>query len=267
MIGLMKQLLEEEKRLAQIIETVQKRLVDDIEGKLWISTTRGVPQYYYCTEQNVRTKLKGNYIPKSNIKLAAQLAQKEYDKAILKCAEQRLKQIQKITKNYNDNEIEHIYTSSHVARRKLIQPVEPTWEQKLSAWYKKEYVGKEFRDDVPLILTEKGERVRSKSEKILADYFYHHGILYKYECPLYLRGVGIVNPDFTFISPKTGREMYWEHEGRMSDPSYVEKAIRKINSYQNNGIFVGEDLLLTFETEKTVLNMKTVELMVEKYLM
>ena len=42
----------------------------------------------------------------------------------------------------------------------------------LMKWYEEEYQGKEFKEGTPLILTEKGERVRSKSEKILADYFY-----------------------------------------------------------------------------------------------
>ena len=64
-----------------------------------------------------------------------------------------------------------------------------------------------------MILTAKGERVRSKSEKILADYFYSRKIPYHYEKPLHLRGYGIVYPDFTLLSRKTRREVYWEHEG------------------------------------------------------
>ena len=62
----------------------------------------------------------------------------------------------------------------------------------------REYKSKDFQVTDPVILTEKGERVRSKSEKIMADYFYRNGIFYKYERPLYLPGVGIVYPDFTF---------------------------------------------------------------------
>ena len=62
-------------------------------------------------------------------------------------------------------------------------------------------------------MTEKGERVRSKSEKILADYFYRNNILYQYEKPLYLKGYGTIYTDFTFLSKKTRKEIYWEHEG------------------------------------------------------
>ena len=67
------------------------------------------------------------------------------------------------------------------ARQLLVTPIEPTWDQLLTKWYEEEYQGKEFKEGTPLILTEKGERVRSKSEKILADYFYRKNILYKYE--------------------------------------------------------------------------------------
>ena len=89
----------------------------------------------------------------------------------MKKAEARLKQIKKITKSYSDDEIEKIYTSMNKERQALVTPVESTWDQLLKMWYEEEYQGKEFKEGTPLILTEKGERVRSKSEKILADYF------------------------------------------------------------------------------------------------
>ena len=44
------------------------------------------------------------------------------------------------------------------------------WEQRVKTWLSATYDGKEFQEGVPVILTEKGERVRSKSEKIMADY-------------------------------------------------------------------------------------------------
>ena len=150
------------------------------------------------------------------------LAQKGYNKAVVKKGEARLKQIKKITKNYSDDEIEKIYTSMHKERQLLVTPIEPTWNQLLMKWYEEEYQGKEFKEGTPLILTEKGERVRSKSEKILADYFYRKNILYKYEKPLHLKGYGTVYPDFTFLSRKTYREIYWENR-IVSNKSYISR--------------------------------------------
>ena len=144
----------------------------------------------------------------------------------------------------------------HTQRQLLVTPVEPIWEKELAKWYDSEYHGKEFYEGTAEIVTEKGERVRSKSEKILADYFYRNNILYQYEKPLYLKGYGTIYPDFTFLSKKTRKEIYWEHEGMMDKPEYAKR----------NGIHLGERLILTFETELTVLNSQIVEELVEKYL-
>lgn len=154
----------------------------------------------------------------------------------------------------------------HTQRQLLVTPIEPIWEKELARWYDSEYHGKEFYEGTAEIVTEKGERVRSKSEKILADYFYRNNILYQYEKPLYLKGYGTVYPDFTFLSKKTRKEIYWEHEGMMDKPEYAKSAVKKIESYQRNGIHLGERLILTFETELTVLNSQIVEELVEKYL-
>ncbi|MFM1541792.1 hypothetical protein ABGF49_03700 [Helcococcus ovis] len=42
--------------------------------------------------------------------------------------------------------------------------------------------------------------MRSKSEKILADYFDKMNIPYKYECPIKFGEINF-NPDFTFLTP------------------------------------------------------------------
>ncbi|MBQ7581893.1 MAG: hypothetical protein IJU25_03645, partial [Lachnospiraceae bacterium] len=152
------------------------------------------------------------------------------------------------------------------ARKKLVSPIEPVFAQLQSRWKAEEYDGKGFREDAPVIYTEKGERVRSKSEKILADIFYKNGISYKYEKPLYLTGYGMVYPDFTFLSQRTGQEIFWEHEGRMDDPAYAVSAVKKIDLYESNGIFVGERLILTYETQESAINTQDIKRKVQRYL-
>lgn len=262
MKGLKKMLLAEQARLEHIVQKTNARLNDAPEGSLRLSKTQNYLQFYHCTNENK----KGRYIAKENELLARQLAQKAYDEKILRLVEKRLSQIKRLTKDYEDDEIEKIYVKEHSERQKLIHSVEPTWEQMLDEWKKKLYKGKEFIDDAPIILTERGERVRSKSEKILADYFFRHGIEYKYECPLYLKGMGMVYPDFTFLSPKTGKEIYWEHNGKVDDPIYARNMVRKIQIYENNNIFPGERLILTYETEQTIINTQKIEQLVNRYL-
>ena len=185
----------------------------------------------------------------------------------MKLVEKRLSQIRRITKDYDEEEIEKIFQAEHPERQKLIKPAEPVWEQQLSKWAAEDYKRKEFQEDMPVILTEKGERVRSKSEKILADFFCRNGILYKYQCPLHLKRFGTVHPDFTYLSRKTKQEIYWEHAGRMDDPVYAQNAVRKIQAYEENGIYPGERLILTFETGKILLDTRTIERLAYRYLL
>lgn len=265
MANLREQLLQEQHRLEKILQKTKEQMNDkDIpEGTLRLSMAHNCMQYYHYMPGE---RTNGTYIPKTNEKLIHQLAQKSYNEKIVKLAGKRLSQIRRITRDYDDEEIEKIFLKEQSARQKLICPVEPIWEQQLKEWMSEEYKKKEFREDTPVILSEKGERVRSKSEKILADYFYRNGIAYKYEHPLHLKGFGVVYPDFTFLSRRTGQELYWEHDGRMDDPAYAQNAVRKIQAYEENDIYPGERLILTFETEKTVLSTKMIEKLARRYL-
>ena len=262
MNGLKELLRAEQMRLEQIIQKTRKQLESVPEGSLRVSKSQNCPQFYHCTEE----KKYGTYISKSNKELIRKLAQKSYDEKILKLAEKRLVQIKKLARDYEDNEIENIYESEHLERQKFIIPVETTWLQRFEMWKNTEFKGKEFQEGVPVIMTERGERVRSKSEKIMADYFFRRGIEYKYECPIYLKGLGMVYPDFTFLSKKSGMEIYWEHNGMMDEPVYARKAVQKIHSYENNGIYVGERLILTYETDQMILSTRQIESLVNKYL-
>ena len=264
---LKKILLEEQYRLENMVSKLQEQLKTAPKGYLRLSKSHNHIQYYWHNEEDNRSENKyGNYISKNNLQLAYELAQKAYDKKVLELAEKRLSQIRRITKDYVENEIEQIFWNEHIERQKFIKPIEFTWKQKVDKWKEKEYKGKEFQVGTPVILTEKGERVRSKSEKIMADYFYRNGIEYKYECPLYLKGLGTVYPDFTFLSKKNGKEIYWEHNGKVDDPIYARNMVGKINAYESNGIFVGDRLILTFETEQMILNTSKIEEMANRYL-
>ena len=264
MASLREMLLQEQNRLEKILQKTAKRLKDAPQGTLRLSSSKKWVQYYHCMPGG---KKNGEYIPKTNDKLICQLAQKCYDEKVLKLAKKRLLQIKRITRDYEDNEIEKIFLSEHMERQKLIQPIEPMWEQQLEEWILENYKGKEFQEDIPVILTDRGERVRSKSEKILADYFHRNRIPYKYEHPLYLNGFGTIYPDFTFLSKKTKQEIYWEHNGMMDNPTYGQNAVRKIKAYEENNLYPGERLILTFETAKSVLDTRLVEKLVHKYLL
>lgn len=264
MYGLKQKLVEEEKCLKDILNKIGNPEEDTLEGTLRISMDKNRVRYFHHLGSEKKQDI---YISKADKELPVRLAQNTYDNKMRSLVKKRLEQLRRLLKDYDDNEIEQLYTKEHPERQKLIRPIQPTWEQRLSDWEKEAYKGKAFAENLPVITTAKGERVRSKSEKILADYFYHAGISYKYEHPLFLKGFGVVYPDFTFLSRKTGEEIYWEHDGRMDDPEYVRKAIKKIETYEKSGIFPGQKLILTFETLKDGMDMKVVEKLVREYLL
>lgn len=257
-------LAKEEKRLECIVLKTKKQMENVPEGSLRISASKNGISYYHYTNSVHKN---GTYISRKNTELIQRLAQKEYDRKVLRDAEKKLRYIRLLLNMYERQETEDIFYREHSERKKWIRPVEPVWEEIVREWQAEVYQGKHFEEENSVIYTERGEQVRSKSEKILADYFYRHEIPYKYERPLYLEGFGIVYPDFTILSRKTGEEIYWEHNGKMDDPVYARSALKKIETYEKNNIFPGEKLILTYETDRTVLHTKVIERLAEKYLL
>ena len=53
----------------------------------------------------------------------------------------------------------------------------------------------------------------------------------------------------------------------MDNTEYAQAAVKKIDLYEQNNIFPGERLILTFETSATAINSKLLKIMTEKYLL
>ena len=52
----------------------------------------------------------------------------------------------------------------------------------------------------------------------------------------------------------------------MDDLIYAQNAVRKIQAYEENDIYPGDRMILTFETERTALDMQLIEKLVCRYL-
>ena len=53
----------------------------------------------------------------------------------------------------------------------------------------------------------------------------------------------------------------------MDDSSYCEKAVKKIEAYEKNGIFPGRKLITTYETLKHPLHTRIIQGVIEEYLL
>lgn len=222
------------------------------KGSLLIIKSKYSCKYYRSISENgVRKRI---YIKNKDSKIAERLAQKSYNKRVLKIVDRRLKQIQKFNKEFYEDEIEQVYESLSEERKALVFQVVETYKDKLNEWLKIDYVPLQIYNSYNHIKTNKGEIVRSKSEKIIADLLYSLNIEYKYECPLTLKSGKTVYPDFTLLSPITKSEVYYEHLGMMDVPEYAIKNIKKIEMYNLSEIKLGKNLIVSFETTDKILN-------------
>lgn len=251
-------------KLNQLKGKIEKSLKKAPEGTLILSSSNGSVQYYHKTKSEQK---KGKYIEKKNQKLIAALAQKDYDLRFYKEVEKQKRQISKILKYLPDTELTEIFATLPAQRKEFVKSHVLSDEQYVAKWLNVEFTGKEFPGDFPLHITERGESVRSKTEKILADKLFAMGIPYRYEYPLKLKGFGVVYPDFTILKISTREEIYLEHFGIMDNPQYCQKAILKLQEYARNNIYPGKNLLITFETSQIPLDMNIVEQMLTEFIL
>lgn len=247
-------------------ETLQKEcnsfLKSAPEGTLRVSTYKN--NVFYYQSKDIKDK-KWKYISKNNMQLIRDLAQKEYCSNMLKVVTPRLRQLDQLMQKYQSGEIQEVYQNLHPAKQRLVLPYEIPFEEYAAQWEKLEYPKRRFADDAAEIYTEKGERVLSKSEKIIADKLYLMGIHYRYEYPLEINHQYTLHPDFTLLHPESREEWYWEHMGMMDDLEYSEKALHKLEIYAREGLYPGKKLIFTYETKLHPLNMRSVIDMLKAY--
>ena len=263
-------LLKKERELVKLVQMAEKYSDSSLPGALQISTVKGRPRYYHCYLDQEGNKQKKYISTKKEGSKIMELAQHSYNAAFLKTAKEQLKAIRKALRSIDENALADVYALLHSERKKLITPIVPDEDTFVRQWEQDEYQPGYFSDEAPFIRSNRGERVRSKSEKIIADKYYKLGIPYKYEKPLVVSKQTkriTIRPDFTTLNKRTRIQRYHEHLGRMDDPQYVQKALEKIRLYEENGIFIGEQLILTFESYEKPLDHRELELLIEKYLL
>ena len=249
-------------KLDHLVKILEKRTGSYPEGTLQINKCRGQAQYFHRSSPSEK---KGKYLNVSQRPLAMRLAQKAYDRKVLNASLEEIGAIQKYLDLFPDTSAEKVYEQLSPERQQLVSPLEEPDDIFLKKWENVQYEGKPFPDGYPEYLTSRDERVRSKSEIVIANELANNGILYRYEFPLELAGFGTVYPDFTILNTKTREEIIWEHFGRMDDPEYADIAIRKKALYNLNGYSQRNRLIITEETNNTPLNIRLIRKLIRDY--
>ena len=234
------------------------------------------PQFYHLTDTK---DFNGTYIPRAQASFIKKLAQKDYDLKLIKILQLQLRALDKflaattsaITTNAEvtsdtHSKIEQLYSKLNRTRQNLITPVTFTDAQYIEEWQNVSWQGRSFQDDAPVFTTARGERVRSKSEVIIADTLSRLGVPYRYEYPLNLKGGKTFHPDFLCLNVHIRTEFIWEHFGMMDDPEYLENAIEKIRLYNDSNYFLGKNLIITMESQHSPINTRQLEQIIKTYL-
>ena len=232
-------------RLANRAEKELKRLPDGIlEARL---TKKKYPQYVRV--KTVNGKREAKYITKKNHKLAEQLAQKSYDRKLMNAAAQVAAALGKAAETIKEFDPERVFQKESKIRQSLIVPYVPTDEQFIEQWYEEHPAGQNSITMSMNYTTLRGETVRSKSEKMIADTYYTEGIPYVYEPTLLLGNGKKVYPDFAVLNVRERKTFYHEHFGMMDDEDYRLRTIVKTREYNSYGFWPGRNMIYTFEGE------------------
>ena len=257
------ELMARRDQIIQMIAAVNKRLKTAPDGSLRVAKKCKTYQFFQRTAKDDTV---GKYIPTNNQELAAALAQKDYDTKLLAALGKNLKAIEKFLKDYEQCDPLCAYEDLAAPRKKMVKPEFESDKEFVRKWLSEPYDKLGFKEGDAVYYTDRGERVRSKSEVLIANELYRHGIPYRYEYPVYSNGVLMAAPDFNCLNVRLRKEYYWEHLGMMGKEEYANRNAAKIEKYTLAKDFDETKLILTFETEKHPLNTRVIEEKIKTFL-
>ena len=254
----MNSLEKQQSLLKTYLETARASLARKPDGHLTISRSHNSDQFYHRT--SIFEK-KGVYLSKKNKTLISALAQKDYDQKFITAAEDLFRKNNTLIQMGAEREIHYfyqdlaqVYTDLSAPRKKLVTPYVPPDDIFAASWASVRYKGKKFSENYPYFYTEKKERVRSKSEILIADKLLGMNLPYRYEFPLYTKLLGTTHPDFTILDVWNRTVKIFEHFGRLDGEDYRNKMVRKFEAYRQEGFYLGVNFLFTMETNNQPLD-------------
>lgn len=258
---LLKNLKERAATLKKAISKAKQDSRKFPKGNLRISHGNDYLRYYHVTRAG---DTNGKYIKKENKDLAEKLAMKDYGEKFLKVATKELTQLEHTIKLLSKSNADLVFRNLSIHRQKLVMPYLKTDEMFVEEWLEEGKNSGDFMTETLVYDTKKGDKVRSKSESIIADILYDLGIPYLYEKRLDLRDGISKYPDFTLLDVKRRKEIYLEHFGMLDQPDYLARNLQKLDEYRANGIYPGNGLLFTYEMEGTPLDIKGIRKMLDE---
>ena len=257
---LFEELLKRKQMLERVLEINEQNNIS-IYGRFRIDAHHGKPQYYHCLKTG---DTKGKFLKKDEREIAAHIAQYQYDQKIKGLAQKQLKKVNELIKVEMEDSMTCAFEKINPFRKELIKPYRVSNETYAKNWQCEKYESNSFMFDREYS-TARGDKVRSKSEVIIANYLYSENIPYKYEYPLRLKK-RTVYADFATLNVRTRQEFALEHFGMLDNEKYLMNALSKIDEYIESGYIPGKNLILTFEYSGTDFNINNLKTLVDEHL-
>lgn len=252
-----------EKELEALLAQIERELEAAPGGYIRVSYKHNCPQYYFLKD---RAERNGKYLNANQRALVDTILQRDYNKKLKREVMKQLKAVNNCRKAYAPEKLAAVFERLPASRRSGFIPKVFTPQKYAEIWQRATFTTKGFVDGASFLLTARGEKVRSKSEIIIADTLLRLKIPYRYEAAVRI-GKKLFFPDFYCLNVRTREEFLWEHLGLLEDPDYAANAVGKIKLYEQCGYKIGKKLILSAETGEQPLNSQEVEVIAQAYLL
>ena len=259
---ILKMVREEAEANQKLTSSLEQLIRKSPDGRVEMTMANGRPKYYLI--KNGERK----YLGRNKAALIRKLVEKSYYRQLLRETKKNQSVLERFLEEYDPEAQARVYERLHMIRKSQVVPLVMPFKEFAEKWLE-EHRSKEKANPNTYpkngeYVTNNGETVRSKSEKIIADLLQRMGLFYVYECPLEVRG-GFLYPDFTILDPCTRETWYLEHRGLMDKEEYVDDALEKERIYASVGIFPGLGLIISEESLNHPLRTRDVENMIKRY--
>lgn len=266
MIYLKEDLIIKKRELEKKLKETKRQLDTLPQGKLYARKNGKYFSYYLVSEDGER-----KYISKNNGDYIRQLAQRKYVQSLYKQLQNQYQLIKADLAKYHPESLKETYDKLSPGIKKLVEPIVLPDDMYADSWLKyecdkkKQYPTNNYSTN-RVYEASNGTFLRSKSEIIISEELERHNIPYIYEYPVKTETGKILYPDFYMLNKRTRKAYFYEHFGMMDEEEYCNNALLKIEEYARNGIRIGKNFLVSFETSKKILNANVVNQMIVDYL-
>ena len=269
-LNAMKVRLEE---LDLLIKHIEDSISKREQGVLIRSTINGTLRFY--EKRDIDSKR--IYLGADKTQILKDLAQKQFEERMLASAKDELFLLRDCMKTLSEFDENHDskkeYKRLPEVLRQLVNPNLNYEDDYVARWRIARFSRGRITEN-HIYDTLAKEKVRSKSEALIADRLFNAGIPYRYEQRLEfdsdvpgLEDMHAYYPDFTILDKRTRKIIYWEHLGKLGDPAYCRDNLTKLHDYMKHGIIQGKNLILTYESADRPLLTTDVDILIKQFLL